>query len=208
MRKLTVAAFMSLDGVIQAPGGPEEDTSGQFRFGGWIVPYVDEAIGQAIQDLFSQPFELLLGRHTYDIFAGYWPHVQADSKSHFIADLFNSVPKHVATHRPDTLDWQNSHALKGNLADAIRALKNQDGAHLLTQGSGDLVHQLLAAGLVDELRLMIYPIMLGHGKRLFDDNAQASAFTLARSMSTPGGVLIARYERSGDVRTGTFDDAE
>lgn len=206
MRKLIVAAFISLDGVIQSPGGPEEDTSGTFRLGGWIVPYADEASGQAIRDLFSQPFELLLGRRTYDIFAAYWPRMQADSHNHAIADLFNSVPKHVATHRSDTLDWQNSHALEGNLVDAIRALKLQDGAHLLTQGSGDLVRQLLAAGLVDELRLMIFPIVLGRGKRLFDDNAQASAFTLAHSTSTPGGVLITRYVSSGDVRTGAFED--
>ncbi|MHC8358619.1 dihydrofolate reductase family protein [Pseudomonas sp. LB3P81] len=204
MRKLTVAAFISLDGVIQAPGGPEEDLSGEFRFGGWIVPYADEVSGQAITDLFSQPFELLLGRRTYDIFAAYWP----DSKNHAIGDLFNSVPKHVATHRPDTLDWQNSHALNGNLAVAIRALKQQEGARLLTQGSGDLVRQLLAAGLVDELRLMIFPVVLGRGKRLFDDKALASAFTLEHSTTTPGGVLITRYVASGDVRTGTFEDVE
>ena len=205
MRKLTVAAFTSLDNVIQAPDGPEEDTGGGFRWGGWIVPYADNAIGQAIQELFSQPFELLLGRHTYDIFAAYWPHVQAHSNSRTIADLFNSVPKHVATHRSDTLTWQNSHALEGNLVDAIRALKHQDGADLLTQGSGDLVRQLLAAGLVDELRLMIYPIVLGRGKRLFGDNALPSAFTLAHATFTPGGVLITRYVRSGEVRTGTFE---
>jgi dihydrofolate reductase len=205
MRTLTVAAFVSLDGVMQAPGGPEEDTSGGFRFGGWIVPYADKTTGQAVQDLFSQPFELLLGRRTYDIFAAYWPHIQADSTHHSIADLFNGVPKHVATHRADSLDWQNSHALEGNLIDAISALKRQDGPQLLTQGSGDLVRQLLAAGLVDELRLMIHPILLGCGKRLFDDNAQASAFTLLNSISSPGGVLIARYIRSGEVRTGTFE---
>lgn len=208
MRKLIVAAFISLDNVIQAPGGPEEDTSGEFRLGGWIVPYADE-IDQAVQDLFSQPFELLLGRRTYDIFAAYWPHhVPADSNSRSIANLFNSVPKHVATHRSDTLDWQNSHALEGNLADAIRTLKHQDGAHLLTQGSGDMVRQLLAAGLVDELRLMIFPVVLGRDKRLFGDNAQASAFTLAHSTSTPGGVLITRYVRSGDVRTGSFGEID
>jgi dihydrofolate reductase len=116
------------------------------------------------------------------------------------------VPKHVATHRSDPLVWQNSHALEGNLVDAIRTLKHQDGPPLLTQGSGDMVRQLLAAGLVDELRLMIFPIILGRGKRLFDDSAQASAFTLAHSTSTPGGVLITRYVRSGDVRTGTFEE--
>ncbi|MEX3935365.1 dihydrofolate reductase family protein [Paraburkholderia phymatum] len=208
MRKLIVSAFISLDGVIQAPGGPGEDTSGEFRFGGWIVPYADEAIRQNLQDLLSQPFDLLLGRSTYDIFAAYWPHVPADSGSRAIADLFNSVPKHVATHRSATLDWQNSHALEGDLADAIRALQRQDGANLLTFGSGDMVRQLLAAGLVDELRLLTYPVMLGHGKRLFGDNALASAFTLARSISTPSGVLITRYLRDGEVRTGAFDQVD
>lgn len=153
MRTLTVAAFVSLDGVMQAPGGPEEDSSSGFRFGGWIVPYADKTTGQAVMDLFSQPFELLLGRRTYDIFAAYWPNIQADSTHHTIADLFNGVPKHVATHRADSLAWHNSHALKGNLVDAINALKRQEGPQLLTQGSGDLVRQLLAAGLVDELRL-------------------------------------------------------
>jgi dihydrofolate reductase len=206
MRNLIVAEHISLDGVIQSPGGPEEDPSGEFRLGGWIVPYADEAIDQAVQDLFSQPFELLLGRRTYDIFAAYWPRVRADAASHAIADLFNSVPKHVATHRSDTLDWQNSHALEGDLATAIRALKHQDdGVNLLTHGSGDMVHQLLAAGLVDELRLLIYPVVLGRGKRLFGDNAQVSAFTLAHSTSTPSGVLITRYVRSGEVRTGMFE---
>jgi dihydrofolate reductase len=205
MRKLIVAEQISLDGVIQSPGDPKEDPSGNFRLGGWVVPYADEAIGQALQDLLSQPFELLLGRRTYDIWAAYWPRVRA---GHAIADLFNSVPKHVATHRSDTLDWQNSHALEGDLADAIRALKHQDGVNLLTWGSGDMVAQLLAAGLVDELRLLIYPVVLARGKRLFGDNAQVSAFTLAHSTSTPGGVLITRYVRSGEVRTGAFEEVE
>ena len=203
MRKLIVAEHISLDGVIQAPGGPEEDPSGEFRVGGWMVPYADEAIGQELQDLFSQRFELLLGRRTYDIWAAYWPHVGAGNA---IADRFNSVPKHVATHRSETLDWQHSRALDGDLADAVRALKRQDGATLLTWGSADMARQLLAAGLVDELRLLIYPVVLGRGKRLFGDHAQPSAFTLAHSTSTPGGVLIVRYVHSGEVRTGTFDE--
>lgn len=205
MRKLIVAEHLSLDGVIQSPGGPEEDPSGDFRLGGWTVPYVDEAVGRELQDLFSQPFELLLGRRTYEIWAAYWPHVPVDSGGRAIADLFNSVPKHVATHQADTLDWQNSQALEGDLASAIRALKQQDGANLLTWGSGDMVRQLLAAGLVDEFRLIIYPVVLGRGKRLFADNAQPSAFTLAHSTSTTSGVLLTRYERSGEVRTGTFE---
>lgn len=205
MRKLIVAEQISLDGVIQSPGAPNEDPGGEFRLGGWFVPYAHEAIGRAVQDLHSQPFELLLGRGTYDIWAAYWPHVRA---GHAIADLFNRVPKHVATHRSDTLDWRNSRALKGDLADAIRALKHGDGAALLTWGSGDMVRQLLAAGLVDELRLLICPVILGRGKRLFGDKAQPSAFTLAHSSSTPGGVLITRYVRSGEVRTGTIEQAE
>jgi dihydrofolate reductase len=205
MRKLIVAEHISLDGVIQAPGGPKEDPSGEFHFGGWEVPYDDDAIGQFVQEMFAQPFELLLGRRTYDIWAAYWPHVQSGNN---IADLFNKVPKHVATHRPETLDWQNSHALKGDLADAIRALKQQDGDNLMSWGSADMLRQLLAAGLVDELWLMIYPIILGHGKRLFGDNSQPFAFTLTHSIITPGGVLLTRYARSGEVRTGTFEEVK
>ncbi len=205
MRKLVVAEHMSLDGVIQSPGGPEEDPGADFRLGGWTVPYPDDHIGEELRDLFSQPFELLLGRRTYDIWAGYWPQRRA---GHPIADLFNKVPKHVATHRSDSLDWQNSHALEGDLAGAVRALKHEDGANLMTWGSADMVRQLLAAGLVDELRLLIYPVVLGRGKRLFGDDAQALAFTLEHSTSTPGGVLITRYVRSGEVRTGTFDDVD
>jgi dihydrofolate reductase len=208
MRKLIVAEQISLDGVIQSPGGPKEDPSGGFRLGGWIVPYAHELIGQALQDLLSQPFELLLGRRTYDIFAAYWPRKGAETGNHPIADRFNRALKHVATHRSDALDWQNSHTLKGDLGDAIRALKHQDDSNLLTWGSGDMVRQLLAAGLVDELWFLVYPVVLGRGKRLFDGNAQASAFTLAHSIRTPGGVLINRYLRSGEVRTGTFEEVE
>jgi len=207
MRKLIVAEQISVDGVIQSPGAPEEDPSGEFRLGGWVVPYADEAVGQYLQELLSQPFELLLGRRTYEIFAAYWPHIPADSGHRAIADRFNSVPKHVATHRSDTLDWQNSHALEGDLAGAIRALKFMKEHNLLTWGSADMVRQLLAAGLVDELRLMICPLVLGRGKRLFGDDAQPSAFTLAHSASTPGGVMLTRYERSGEVRTGVFEEA-
>lgn len=203
MRKLIVPAFISLDGVIQAPGGPEEDPNSGFHLGGWATPYDDEAIGQSQMDLFSEPFALLLGRRTYDIFASFWPHVGPEAGNP-IADLFNSVPKHVATHRPETLAWKNSHGLKGNLADAVRALKHQDGGNLVTQGSSDVVRQLLAAGLVDELRLMTCPVVLGRGKRLFGDDAEAAAFTLAHAVSTPGGALINRYVRVGDVRTGTW----
>jgi len=203
MRKLVVAAFISLDGVFQGPGGPEEDPANGFRLGGWATPYDDKAIDQEMQDLFAQPFELVLGRRTYDMFASFWPLVGPDAGNP-VADKFNSVPKQVATHRPGTLEWNNSHALKGNPADAIRALKQQDGGTLLTQGSGETVRQLLAAGLVDELRLVTCPVLLGRGKRLFGDDAQAAAFRVAQSTCTPGGVLITRYVRSGEVRTATW----
>jgi dihydrofolate reductase len=161
-----------------------------------------------LQALMAQPFELLLGRRTYDIFAAYWPHVPADSPSGSIAEPFNRVAKRVATHRPNDLDWHNSHALDGALADATRALLHEDGANLLSFGSGDMLRQLLAAGLVDELRLLTYPVVLGRGKRLFGDDASPSAFTVAESVCTPGGVIIARYVREGDVRTGSFEDPD
>lgn len=208
MRKLIIAEHISLDGIIQSPGGPDEDPSGDFRLGGWIVPYDDHLIDRFLEDMFSQPFELLLGRRTYDIWASYWPRVGAGSPAHPIADLFNRVPKHVATHRPDSLEWHNSHALEGDLADAVRALKHRDNADLLTWGSSNMVHQLLAAGLVDDFRLMIYPVVLGYGKRLFKDEAHATAFTVAKSTTTPAGVHIVHYVRSGEVRTGAFNDVQ
>lgn len=208
MRKLIVSLFTSLDGVVQAPGGPNEDPAGGFRLGGWTVPYADDIIGRHVSDLMAAPFELLLGRRTYDIFAGYWPHVPAGSGSRALADRLNSAPKHVVTHRPEGLPWQGSRALSGDLAEAIRALKRQGGADLLTFGSGDMVRQLLAADLVDDLSLLVYPVMLGAGKRVFGDDAQARAFTLERADATPGGVLVSRYRRGGEVRTGSFEDRE
>ena len=204
MRKLIVPAFISLDGVIQAPGGPQEDTSGGFAYGGWVWPYADES-DEIMGGVFEGPFELLLGRRTYDIFASYWPHVAEDAPHRGIADLFNGTTKHVATHHPDTLEWRNSHALGTDVAAAVRELKRGDGPSLVTQGSSDLVHQLLATDLVDELRLLVYPILLGGGKRLFDDRAQASAFRLEASKATSSGVLVNRYIREGEVRTGSFE---
>jgi dihydrofolate reductase len=203
MRTLTVAAMTSLDGVIQAPGGPDEDTSGGFAYGGWVWPYDDDSV-EVMGGAFKRPFELLLGRRTYDIFAGYWPHVPADAPHHHIAALFNGTAKHVATHHPGTLAWHNSHALGADIATAVRELKRSDGPDLLTQGSSELVHQLLATDLVDELRLLVYPLLLGRGKRLFDDDTQASAFRLEASKTSSTGVLVTRYVRDGEVRTGSF----
>ncbi|MEW9623538.1 dihydrofolate reductase family protein [Rhodanobacter geophilus] len=204
MRKLIVPAFISLDGVVQAPGGPEEDTSGGFAHGGWIWPYADES-GEVMDGVFSNPFELLLGRRTWDIFAAYWPHVPAGAPHRGIADLFNGTAKHVATHHPDTLAWRNSHALGPDIAVAVRELKRGDGPDLVTQGSSELVHQLLATELVDELRLLVHPVLLGRGKRLFDDRTQAAAFRLEASKATSTGVLVNRYVRAGEVRTGSFE---
>ena len=204
MRRLIVPAFISLDGVMQAPGGPEEDTSGGFAHGGWVWPYHDDSDG-AMGGVFKRPFELLLGRRTYDIFASYWPHVAEGAPHRNLADLFNGTTKHVATHRTDTLEWNNSRALGTDIVAAVRELKRGDGSDLLTQGSSELVHQLLATDLVDELLLLVFPVLLGRGKRLFDDRAQASAFRLESSRTSPKGVLTNRYVRDGEVRTGTFE---
>ncbi|MGH8147406.1 MAG: dihydrofolate reductase family protein [Rhodanobacteraceae bacterium] len=204
MRKLIVPAFISLDGVIQAPGGPQEDTSGGFAHGGWVWPYADES-EEVMGGVFERPFELLLGRRTYDIFAAYWPHVAEDAPHRGIADLFNGTAKHVATHHPDTIEWQNSHALGPDIIAAVHELKRGKGPDLVTQGSSDLVHQLLATELVDELRLLVYPILLGRGKRLFDERMQASAFRLETSKATSSGVLVNRYARAGEVRAGSFE---
>ena len=204
MRKLIVPAFISLDGVMQAPGGPQEDTSGGFAHGGWVWPYADET-DEAMGGVFGRPFELLLGRRTYDIFAAYWPRVAEGAPHRGIADMFNGTAKHVATHHPGTLEWQHSHDLGSDIAAAVRELKHRDGPDLVTQGSSDLVHQLLATDLVDELPLLVYPILLGRGKRLLDDRSRAAAFRLEQSKTTSKGVLVNRYVREGEVRTGSFE---
>lgn len=191
---------------MQAPGGPEEDTGGGFVHGGWVWPYTREE-DEAMGGVFSRPYDLVLGRRTYDIFAAYWPQMPGDGSYGDIADGFNAATKHVATHRPDTLDWRNSRALGDDVIAAVRELKRGDGHDLVTQGSSDLVHQLLATDLVDELRLLVFPVLLGRGKRLFDDRARPSAFRLEASQTSAAGVLIARYLRDGDVRTGTHESA-
>jgi dihydrofolate reductase len=211
MRRIIVAAFTSLDGVMQAPGAPEEDRSGGFAYGGWTVPHFDEAVGEAMGDLFSRPFELLLGRRTYDIFAAHWPQVPVDpARSDFdpqnaeIARLFNRVTKYVATHHPDTLTWENSQALGEDMVATLRALKQQPGPDLLTQGSSELIQQLLAADLVDEIRGLVVPVLLGPGKHLFGEGATPAGLKLLKSTVSPSGVVIASYERAGAIRTGSF----
>jgi len=203
MRKIIAATFVSLDGVMQAPGGPEEDPVGGFSFGGWTFHYFDEVGGAAMNELFSKPFALLLGRRTYDIFAAYWPY-QKDP----IADAFNPATKYVATHRPDTLTWQNTQWLGPDIVAALRRLSQEDGPDLLIQGSADLIQTLLANGLIDEIRLMIFPLVLGKGKRLFGDDAMPAAFKLAKSQTSSTGVIIATYERAGKIEVGSFVTGE
>ena len=211
MRKIMTGAFVSLDGVMQAPGGPDEDPTGGFGFGGWVAPLWDDVISAAMDESFSAPFDLLLGRRTYDIFAAHWPYVQTDPKaSNFdalnadIARKFNTLTKYVATHRPESLGWQNSVALGADIVDAVRKLKQGQGPTLLTQGSSALIQQLLASDLIDELRLLVYPVVLGRGKRLFGEATVPATFKVTKSAVSPSGVVIATYQRAGDVKTGSF----
>ena len=211
MRRIVASAFVSLDGVMQAPGGPEEDPTGGFRHGGWATTLWDSGAEAAMGELFSKPFDLLLGRKTYDIFAAHWPHVETDPAAESfdklngdIARKFNRVTKYVATHFPDTLTWQGSEWLGEDVAARLNELKREDGPTLLIQGSSQLIQQILAADLMDEIRLLIYPLVLGKGKRFFGEATNPAAFRLTGSKTSPNGVLIARYERAGEVQTGSF----
>jgi len=200
MRKIVVPAFVTLDGIIQSPGSADEDTSHGFTGGGWFWPYADEAT-DAMDELFDQPFELLLGRRTYDVFASFWPRVEADSPLRATADRFNAATKHVATHRPDSLDWSGSRALGPDAVGAVRALRQGNGSTLLAQGSSELVQQLLAAELVDELILIVVPILLGSGKRLFDGRTRPTRFHMASSRSSSKGNVVSHYVRAGGMQT-------
>jgi dihydrofolate reductase len=211
MRKLIVSTFVSLDGVMQAPGGPQEDTSGGFKFGGWLVPHMDETTGAAVGALFDKPFDLLLGRRTYDIFAGYWPYVQKDAKAKDydagtaeMGRSFDRVTKYVATHRAMSLGWQNSKSLGSDPVAGVKALKKTDGPDLVVQGSASLIHQLLAADVVDVIQLLIFPVVLGKGRRLFDGSEAPVGLKLVETKASGSGVIIARYERAGEVKTGSF----
>jgi dihydrofolate reductase len=194
MRKIIVLSFITLDGVMQAPGGPEEDTSGGFKFGGWTAPFFDEASDKFMEKQL-QPADLLLGRKTFEIFASYWPE-HADNWPGI-----NDVTKYVMSSTMEKSDWKNSVFLKST-AD-VEALKNSNGTDIKVWGSSKLVQTLLKHDLVDELWLNIYPLLLGKGKKLFDDSTVPATFTLAESNVTPGGVIIANYKRAGNVRTGT-----
>lgn len=208
MRKVIVGAMVSMDGVMQAPGGPEEDPTGRFKFGGWVAPFadIDPVFGEEIGKLFGEPFDLLLGRRTYDIFAAYWPYAEGGSYDD-IAKTFNRITKYVATRKGLDLTWKGSTALRDATKDVAR-LKKEDGPTLVTQGSTELVHSLLAGGLVDEIRTFMFPVLLGKGKRLFDETSQPLAFKLTHSAASPNGLIAATYVRDGEVRSATIGGAQ
>lgn len=199
MRKIVVLSFISMDGVMQAPGGPEEDTSGDFKYGGWTVPYWDESSGDVMTKQMSMPFDLLLGRKTYDIFASYWPKQEGA-----IADPFNKTTKYVVSDSSPELEWENSVLVEGDVVANLKDLKEQDGPMLQVHGSGNMIQTLLRADLVDELWLKIFPVTLGKGKRLFAEGTIPAAFEITSSQITEKGVIIANYKRAGEVQTGSF----
>ena len=192
--------MISLDGVMQAPGGPEEDTSGGFQYGGWTAPYSDESFGPILQKELSVPFDLLLGRKTYEIFAAYWP-----KQTGFIADPFNKAKKYVVSDKAADLTWKESVPIQGEVTAKIKALKKEDGPVFHVWGSSVLLQTLLKNDLVDELRLRIYPVTIGSGKRLFAEGTIPAAFRLMDSHALPSGIILANYKRAGKLKTGSLD---
>jgi len=202
MRKIIVLSFISLDGVMQAPGGPEEDPTGGFKHGGWLFGYSDDFLLKVMITQMSKPFDLLLGRKTYEIFAAHWPHANA-SEDPFAARI-NNAKKYVASKTLTKLDWNKSELIKGDAWNEIKKIKEQDGPEIQVHGSGDLIQLLLKHDLVDELWLKVFPITLGVGKRLFAEGTIPAGFKLLESEISPSGVIIASYERAGKVKTGSF----
>lgn len=200
MRKLTGAVFQSLDGVMQAPGGPDEDRTGGFRFGGWSFHFWDESLKQPFSKVIDTEYDLLLGKRTYDIFAGYWPNHQDDP----IGARFQRINKYVLTHSEEPLGWENSHRLSGDAAEAVANLKQSDGRDLLIQGSSTLYAPLLAAGLIDRLTIMTFPVLLGAGKGIFDEPGGPGALKVVDSAVTKKGVVFATYAPDGPVPIGDF----
>jgi len=198
MRKIIVLTFLTLDGVMQAPGGPTEDTSGNFTHGGWTVPYFDEFLGQVMTEQMGRPFDLLLGRKTFEIFASYWPQHPDEGPG------INNATKYVASNTLSKHDWSKSVFLKGDVAEEIKKLKEQDGSELQVHGSTNLIQTLLKHDLIDEFWLKIFPVTLGPRKRLFDQGTIPAAFTLVDSKSSPSGVIVASFKRAGEVKTGSF----
>ena len=202
MRKLIVLSFITLDNVMQAPGGPEEDPTGGFEHGGWLFGYSDDFLLNVMIKQMSKPFDLLLGRKTYEIFAAHWPYVNADQDP-FAAKL-NNAKKYVASKTLTKLDWNNSELINGDVPEGIKRIKEQDGPKIQVHGSSNLVQTLLKHDLVDELWLKIFPVSLGRGKRLFAEGTIPAGCKLLESWISPSGVIIANYERSGEVKMGSF----
>jgi dihydrofolate reductase len=198
MRKIVILSFISLDGVMQAIGTPEEDTSGGFEYGGWTVPYADEFMNEVMREQMTKPFELLLGRRTFEIFATYWP------KNEDKWPGINTVTKYVASNSLTKHEWNNSVFLKGDVANEIKKLKEKDGPDLQVYGSGNFIQTLLKHDLVDELWLKIFPITLGKGKKLFTEGTIPAGWKLIDSKVSPQGVIVANYRREGEVKTGSF----
>jgi dihydrofolate reductase len=202
MRPLVVTEFLTLDGVAQAPGGPEEDASGGFRYGGWLVPHYDEVMDQQVVAWFAGAQDFLLGRGTYEIFAAWWP--KAPTEDDPIARGLNALPKHVASRTLTSVDWDGARLIEGDVVDAVRALKAEDGGELQVHGSPVLAQTLLAADLVDELRLIVFPVTLGSGKPLFGVGTVPRTWRLTASSVTGTGALVLTYQRAGEVGTGTM----
>jgi dihydrofolate reductase len=202
MRKLIVLSFISLDGVMQAPGGPEEDPTGNFKYEGWVAGYFDEFVLKAMVKQMSKPVDLLLGRKTYEIFAAHWPYINSIDDP--FAAKINNAKKYVASKTLTKLDWSNSELIDRDVGEEVKKLKKQDGPDIQVHGSGNLIQTLLKHNLVDELWLKIFPVTLGSGKRLFAEGTIPLTFKLLESEISPNGVIIASYERAGEVKTGSF----
>ncbi|MGY1653177.1 dihydrofolate reductase family protein [Geodermatophilus sp. SYSU D01119] len=202
MRALTVTTFLTLDGVAQAPGGPEEDTSGGFPYGGWLVPFFDERLGAQMDAWFAPAEDFLLGRTTYEIFAQHWPHV--DPTGDAVATALQTKTKHVASRTLTSLEWSTARLLGGDVPAAVRALKAADGGELQVHGSIGLVQTLLAEDLVDELRTVVFPVVLGRGKRLFEGGAAPRTWRTVSSEVTSTGAVMSAHRRDGEVATGAF----
>jgi dihydrofolate reductase len=203
MRKLIVSTFVSLDGVMQAPGGKGEDPSGGFNLEGWTVPYFDDYANEVMEKLkfMNTPYDLLLGKTTYEIFAAYWPkHPEGDT-----GEAINNATKYVVSNDPINTDWEKTIQIQGDIAAGIQKLKEGDGPTLQVMGSSNLIQTLFATKLIDELQVMIFPITLGKGKRLFGNGTIPMSFKLLETSSTPNGVILARYQPAGDVKTGSFE---
>ena len=205
MRKLIASTFVSLDGVMQAPGGPEEDPTSGFAFGGWTFPYFDESIDVSAAGFDARDRELVLGRKTYEIFEAYWPYQPKDDP---IARTLNAAKKHVASRTLKSLQWNNSSLLNGDVVSAVTALKKQPGQDLQIIGSGNLIQALQAASLIDEYNVWTFPVVLGRGKRLFEGGAKPSALRLVHSEVARTGVVMSRYVLDGEIRTGSFATTE